>query len=109
MFAVAVGSQAVVAGMSMVFAAISCGVNVWAAIRAPREFRPMRAAVAVVAGLYVIGYGWLVFTDVDRVEWSSTMVYLAVVAWPLVWITPAIQAARYGKRLDDVVKRTADR
>lgn len=54
-----------------------------------RTFRAYHLTALVLASVYAAGYAWLAFTDVLPAEWSETVRWAGLVAWPLVWVAPA--------------------
>jgi hypothetical protein len=88
-----------VAAVSFLLALAAWGVNTFAAYRSGVMWRPWHAAVAILAGIYSMGYCWLLFTHVDPSVWSGTMRYVGLVTWPVVWITPALLARQQAKEI----------
>lgn len=94
--------------VSIVLSSAAAGVSVWAARRSPDEFRQLHITVAALSLVYVVGYSWLAFTDIDAGKWSETMRYVSLFAWPVVWIVPAILMARSGRAVRSA-KATVER
>lgn len=87
------GPQATFAVLNLTLAALSLVAAVWAARHSPLDWRARFWAQAFLAGCYVAGYVWL-FVEHDRARWSEVMIGLGPVAWVVVWIWPAVKAAR---------------
>lgn len=75
-------------------AGFACGWNVVAAARAPHRFRPIHSSIATLAAVYVVGYAWLLASDVAVTTWSALFRGVSLIAWPLVWIGPAAEHSR---------------
>ena len=98
----------VIAWANLVFAATACGVNVWAARRGPGVLRPLRAAVAALAAVFVAAYVWLL-SDLDAgLNWSQWMRPVGLVAWGLVWILPPCIVHRASARVAAHLDSKAD-
>ncbi len=72
-----------------VMALFAMGVNAGTAHATPEPWRSVRIPIAALAGIYSAAYLWLFFTQ-DVGPWSSIMRGVSVLAWPVVWIRPAI-------------------
>lgn len=94
-----------VAVMSLAGATTSVIVNWRAAHAGLFRFRTIHAAIGAVSVLYVAGYLWLLFGNVDPARWSSTLRGLSLVAWLVVWILPAVISTRATRELHDAIKR----
>lgn len=90
------GSDEATAWLNALMALAACGVNLAAAVR-PGPFgqwAPMRAAIGMLAGVYAIAFALLASDMVALVRWSPVMRGVSLVAWPLVWIAPALVSWR---------------
>lgn len=74
-------------------ATVAAAVNVWAAVHRSHALAVLRwiraglaAAFAAVCALDIVG----VFSFSERVAWGQA---LALAAWPLVWVLPALVRA----------------
>lgn len=91
--------------MSLAGAAASVAVN-WQAARVGLfRLRTIHAAIGTISVLYVAGYLWLLFGNVDPARWSSTLRGLSLVAWLVVWILPAAISIRATRELHEAIRR----
>lgn len=93
-----------VALLSLLGAVISVVANWWAARSGLFRFRAVHAAIAAISLLYVTGYLWLLFGDVDPARWSSTLRGLSLVAWVVVWICPACMSIRVTREMHAAIR-----
>lgn len=102
------GADTVVIIVNMALAATAAGVQFRAASRGLPELRAWHAASGVLAVIYVGAYGVLlaVMHD-DRGSWSLWVRPLALLAWPIVWIAPAVISVSLLRRLHRVVDGAA--
>ena len=83
---------------TMVFAAIAAAANLRLmflgrnhdAYPFERAYLIWHLALATGAIFYTFAFGVLIFTDVDRAEWSSTLTPMSAVTFFLVWTVPAV-------------------
>lgn len=94
-----------VATLSLVGALVSVVANWWAARSGLFRFRTVHAAIATISVLYVAGYVWLLFGNVDPARWSSTLRGLSLVAWVVVWICPACMSIKATRELHAAIER----
>ena len=80
-------------------------VNVWAARDGLLRFRVIHAAVASLAFLYALLYGWLLLFDPPLRLWSSIGRGLSLTAWPIVWVLPAVVSIRATRELHQAIQR----
>lgn len=82
-------AQAILAANG-VMAGIAVAANLWAVFRSdhPRQ----SAMVAALATFFIASYVWLGFHGDAIVEWSEFMRGVSLIAWPVVWIYPALRA-----------------
>ena len=80
---------------------LAAAASAWAHREAWRETPPeavrerrLHRAIRYLAALYVIGYGWLLTGTVPLVEWSRIFRGVSLIAFPLVWVAPALLATR---------------
>ena len=90
---------------SFVLAICSAWVNVCAARRVRS---PLFAAIAALSVIYVAGYGWLLAHPGERAVWSEVMSGVALVAWPLVWIGPALRSAHRQTRFEHALNNLTE-
>ena len=98
-----------VAVVNVVCVSMSVIVNWWAARSGLFRFRTVHAAIAAVSGLYVVGYLWLLGAlpgvDAPSVpQWSSVLRGFAIIAWLVVWITPAVMSVRMNRDLHSAIR-----
>ena len=87
-----------IAWANLIGAFVATVLNVQAARHGAIRARWLHAMTAVVGVAYVFGYSWLLCTLDDPRRWSETMRGVAVVAWVIVWWTPAILSLRLHRR-----------
>jgi hypothetical protein len=93
-----------VAVMSLLGALGSVVAN-WSAARIGLvRFRTVHAAISTVSILYVAGYLWLLFGDVDPARWSSTLRGLSLVSWVVVWVMPAAMSVQMNRELHRAIR-----
>ena len=80
-------------------------VNGWAARDGLLRFRVIHAAVASLAFLYALLYGWLLLFDPPLRLWSSIGRGLSLTAWPIVWVLPAVVSIRATRELHQAIQR----
>ena len=102
-----------VAVVNVVCVSMSVIVNWWAARSGLFRFRTVHAAIAAVSGLYVVGYLWLfgALPGVDAPsvpQWSSVLRGFAIIAWLVVWITPAVMSVRMNRDLHHAIRGRLD-
>lgn len=80
-------------------ASLAVVANVWAARFAiTRNGRRVRTAVAALSSCYAFGiWSGLTWWDID--SWASWGRAFGLIAWPLVWVLPAVQACVDGYRI----------
>lgn len=52
--------------------------------------RGLASVIAVIGGMYVIGYALLLTGTVEVLKWSAFYRGVSVVVWPVVWAGPAL-------------------
>jgi len=52
--------------------------------------RGLATTIAIIAGMYVIGYALLLTGTVDLLAWSQFYRGVSLVVWPIVWAGPAL-------------------
>ena len=97
--------ERVVVILNLVCVLVSVAVNWWAARSGLFRFRTVHAAIATVSLMYVAGYSWLLFGDVEVARWSSVFRGLSLVAWAVVWILPAVLSVRATRELHAAIER----
>lgn len=83
-------------------ATLAAGTHLRASQRGRKATHVM---VAVLAGLYAVGYGWLLWHRDRRLPWSEVMSGAGLLAWPLVWVWPAVHAIRVERKLTVAVAK----
>ena len=89
----------------------SAVVNCRAARRGLQDFTAMMWAATLLSLLYLVAYLILLFTDTSAGKWSNTIKPLSDMAWPLVWIWPAVVVLRISKqmgKMSDLSKDAGD-
>lgn len=94
-----------VAVLNLIGVTVSVVVNWWAARVGLFRFRTLHAAIAAISVLYVGGYLWLLFGDVEVARWSSVLRGLWLVAWLVAWICPACMSIRATRELHAAIQR----
>lgn len=79
-------------------AVFACAVNAVAAVGGLAPWRPLRAAVALLAAVYASSYVALLAGLWQTDAWSETMRGVSPVAWLVVWSGPPIQSALWWRR-----------
>ena len=94
-----------VPAISMILAACALAAHGWAVFELDRSERPhtstwmfMSVAAGLLAAVYVLGYSWLLFGDVERGDWSKAMQNVGLLTWPLVWVLPGATTAWVARR-----------
>ena len=90
---------------SVILAACSAWVNVCAARRVRSS---LFAAIGALSAIYVAGYMWLLAHPAQRAAWSEVMSGVALVAWPLVWIGPALRSAHRQARFEHALNNITE-
>lgn len=91
----------VVLSWLMLGGALSAWAHRWAWKETPpthRRERRMHRAIGNLSAVYVAGYAWLLSGTVSVVRWSQIFRGVSLVAFPLVWIAPAVEDARKWQR-----------
>jgi hypothetical protein len=83
--------------LNMGCAAVSCAINAYAAFVNDPRWRPFNAAVSAMSLLFVGGYIWVITTE-DVTSWSRVFRGVSLVAFPLVWWTPALLSMHIHQR-----------
>ena len=52
--------------------------------------RGLSSVIAVIGGMYVIGYALLLTGTIEVLKWSAFYRGVSVVVWPVVWAGPAL-------------------
>ena len=78
--------------VTLALAVAAVVVNGFAATRGPSTLRIVSAARSGLAFVYVAAYVWLLANPTKRLAWSKTLGGVAIVAWIVVWIVPAVTA-----------------
>jgi hypothetical protein len=97
-----------VALLSLAGAVASVALNWQAARVGLTRFRTVHAGIATISVLYVAGYLWLLFGNVDPARWSSTLRGLSLVAWVVVWALPAALSVRMNRELHQAIRKRFD-
>jgi len=94
-----------VIAVTVCLAATAAVLNFFAALHGPLALRVMCGMRAVIAGLYVPAYVWLLWNPTKRAVWSETVAGLSLIAWIVVWIMPAVLALRMEQRAAAVAEK----
>lgn len=92
----------VVLSWLMLGAGVAAWAHRWAWMETPpehRRARRMHRAIGYLSAVYVAGYAWLLSGTVSVVRWSQIFRGVSLVAFPLVWIAPAVMTARGWQRV----------
>ncbi len=84
-------------------AASAATANAYAGVRSPEPWRSVRMPIAALASIYSLAYLWLFITQ-DIGPWSSVMRGFSLLAWPIVWVRPAIVNLRIVDAMRKAVK-----
>jgi len=76
-------------GATAVVAVVAVVLNAIGARRATPGMRILCAMRAALAAVYVGWYVWLLMFPADRAGWSRSIAGVNLVAWVVVWISPA--------------------
>jgi hypothetical protein len=68
-------------------------------------FRTVHAAIAAISVMYVAGYLWLLFGNVDPVRWSSTLRGISLVSWVVVWVMPAAMSVQINRKMHAAIRK----
>jgi uncharacterized membrane protein len=94
--------------VTLALAVGAVAVNGVAATRGPSPLRIASAARAGLAVVYVAAYIWLLANPTKRLAWSKTLAGVAIVAWVVVWIVPAITALHLERSYNRAVEQAGD-
>ena len=100
-------SDLVVLIVNMVMSTASTIILGYSSWRSPQPWRTVRALGGALAFIYTCGYVWVLATG-DVLAWSSTMRGVSVLAWPTVWILPALVTNRMVKSMNKAIERAAN-
>ena len=78
--------------VNMAGAIAALAANVWAALTGPTSHRPIRAAVAVLAAIYVGLYLASLFGGMTETVRVALAQGVGPAVWLLVWVAPAIRS-----------------
>jgi hypothetical protein len=98
--------QVIVVWTNVAGATFAC-VAFWVASVKIKRYRATNVASALLATLYVVGYFVLLFTNVDQATWSTTLRWLGIASWPLVWAIPPLRLIRRVPVFDALVAKAA--
>ena len=82
--------------------------NLLSSREATGEWRGVRVSIAAVATAYVIGYTYLAMFPEEIIVWSKVMRGVSLLAWPVVWIHPAVVQHRSMKRTKEILEKELD-
>lgn len=87
--------DAAIIATNMLLAAAAGTARMWAAANVPfRHERLRHMSIGLLAYLYVTGYVVVLAGWVPVLAWSSFFRGVSMLAWPAVWMAPAIGAVR---------------
>ena len=95
--------RAVVA-LNALLALTATVINLHASKKVVGEWRGVRVSIAAVATAYV-----LVMFPEEIIVWSKVMRGVSLLAWPVVWIHPAVVQRRSVKRTREILEKELDR
>ena len=97
----------VIVALNIACAFVAFVANLYGARHDDPRKRPVRAAIATIAAIYVFAYLWLYTDRVDRQSWSEVMSGVSLVVWPVVWGFPPVWSAHLyhvdRRRADEIV------
>lgn len=85
---------------SLALALLSAIVNLTAARRLKSA---LFASVAALSAIYVVSYAWLLLHPTERLAWSEVMSGVSLIAWPLIWVGPAMRACWQRRRFEQAL------
>lgn len=68
-------------------------------------WRSVHAAIAALAAVYAVAYAYLAVWPHAILTWSQTMRGVSLLAWPLVWIIPAVVQRRSNRQVRDIINK----
>ena len=81
-----------IAWLNALMALMACSAHTWAAVVVPlRRERLYHEVVALLSFGYALAYGFLASGVIPPIDWSPFMRGVSLLAWPLVWVVPAIR------------------
>lgn len=102
-----------VAILNLCCVAVAVVANWWSARSGLLKFRTVHAAIATVSMIYVVLYAWLLgwvpWLEAPEIPtWSSVGRGISLVAWTVVWISPAVISIRMNRELHRAIKQRLD-
>lgn len=79
-------------------AAGASAINLRVGLTLTEPWRSVRVIIGALAAIYAVAYVWLFVTQ-DVGPWSSLMRGVSLIAWPVVWIRPAVVNAKVSRLL----------
>jgi biotin transporter BioY len=95
--------------LNALLAATAAVTNARTVIGNSEAMQRVRASIAAIAAVYVVGYGWLALYPETIVTWSKTMRGVSLIAWVVVWIVPAVVQRRSMKRVREILDKEQSR
>lgn len=90
--------------MNAILAAVACVVNLRALPHNSPTWRNVHVSIAALAAVYVGGYLYLAIWPENLLTWSQTMRGVSMLAWPVVWIIPAVVQRRSIRRTNQILE-----
>lgn len=98
-----------VVALNGVLALVAALANLHSARGATGDWRRVRVSIAAVATAYVLGYAYLAMFPDEIITWSKVMRGVSLLAWPIVWIHPAVVQRRSMKRTKEILEKEMER
>lgn len=91
--------------VNALLALLSACANIGAVRGSTATWRSVHVTIAALAVVYSAAYLFLAVWPHAILTWSQTMWGVSLVAWPLVWIIPAVVQRRSNKQVRDIITR----
>lgn len=96
--------RAVVVVNALLAFASACA-NVRAVRGSTAMWRSVHVTIAALAVVYAAAYAYLAAWPDSILTWSQTMRGVSLLAWPVVWIAPAVVQRRSNRQVRDIITR----
>jgi len=94
--------------VNLALAALAAALAAWSAFRGMIVFRPLHAAVSMLAVIYCVSYVWLLsnYGGTEPVAtWSKVMRGVSIAAWPTVWMAQSVISVRIHRAVQHAAER----
>lgn len=92
-----------VAWVNVFGAVLALYCNYWASSKGLISMRRTHFLISGLASLYVSAYLILLISDIQFIQWSSVMLGISIIVWPIVWIIPALLSIQVWKRVSELI------